>query len=185
MGTPCSCDECVSDPSLTCSYTGEDITAEDHYIANAYKGNLILSPGGGGTSGKIGKLLHNISPPQHYTHMGIMVNHMYLIRHSTAIVDRISADEYYDGAILGVAAPTNGINPDHLEFAWPGSITQSFEQAFLAERYGESLTPRVILVRTAGRISSIKRAAKAPHIVSLNSRSTTSTMEAARIPRWS
>ena len=141
MGSPCNCDECVPDPSLTCSYTGEDITAEDHYIANAYKGNLILSPGGGSSSSNIGRLLHNLSPPQHYTHMGIMVNDYYLIRHSTAITDRISAEEYYSGTILGVAAPTDGVSPDHLQFAWPGSVTQSFEQASFAEQYGENLTP--------------------------------------------
>ena len=99
----------------------------------------ILCPGG--ANGLIGGLLHSLNPPQHYSHMGIMVADHDLIRHSTASDDRLTADEYYTGSILGVAAPVAGLNPDHLQYGMPGSITQSAEQAFFADRYGDQLTP--------------------------------------------
>src|SRR5262249_40640975 len=109
------------------------------YVANAYRGNLILCPGG--ANGSIGGLLHQLDPPQHYSHMGIMVADHDLIRHTTAVPKRLSAEEYYAGSILGVSAAVAGLNVDHVQYGWPGSITQSAEQVFFADVYGDSLTP--------------------------------------------
>jgi hypothetical protein len=139
MAKPCNCDECVSDPAYTCCYTGDDVSISAVYIANAYRGHLILSPGG--ANGAIGGLLHQLDPPQHFSHMGIMVADYDLIRHTTAVPKRLTAEEYYTGSILGVKAPIDGLNPDHVEFGWPGSVTQSVEQVFFADRYGGQTPP--------------------------------------------
>src|SRR6266550_3476217 len=109
------------------------------YVANAYRGNLILCPGG--ANGQIGGLLHQLRPPQHYSHMGIMLADHDLVRHCTAEPARLTAEEYYSGHILGVSAPADGLDIDHVQYGWPGTITQSAEQIFFADRYGDSLTP--------------------------------------------
>ncbi|HEY7300405.1 MAG TPA: carboxypeptidase-like regulatory domain-containing protein [Xanthobacteraceae bacterium] len=139
MTPPCNCNECVPDPNFTCSYTGQEVSVTAVYIANAYKGNLILCPGG--ANGLIGGLLNELTPPQHYSHMGIMVADFDLIRHCTASQEWLTSDEYYTGSVLGVSAPVDGLNPDHLQFGWPGAVTQSTEQIFFADRYGDQLTP--------------------------------------------
>lgn len=139
-GDRCSCDDCPPDPRLTCSYTGTDESVLSVYVANAYRGDLLLSPGG--STGVIGGLLHDLDPPQHYTHMGIFVANHDLVRHCTAVEDRYTAPEYYDGSILGVSVPQNGLRPDHVQFGWPGTVTQSVEQAIYADRYAaKDLTP--------------------------------------------
>jgi hypothetical protein len=140
MAERCNCDECVTDPSLTCSYTGDDVSTEAVYIANAYKGHLILCPGG--ANGQIGGLLHELTPPQHYSHMGIMVSDFDLVRHCTAAPTRLTAKEYFSGSVLGVAAPVDGLDPDHLQYGWPGSVSQSAWQIHFADRYAATgLTP--------------------------------------------
>jgi hypothetical protein len=136
---PCDCNSCGPDPSLTCSYAGTDVVVADAYIANAYRGNMILVPGTG--AGVIGGLLHALTPPQHYSHMGVFVANQNLIRHCTCSSDRLSAAEYYTGSVLGSAAPTDGLNVDHLEHGWPGAITQSVYQAVMADRYGSGPLP--------------------------------------------
>jgi hypothetical protein len=136
---PCDCGSCPADPNFTCSYIGEDQFVEDAYIANAYRGNLLLTPGD--SSGVIGGLLHTLNPPQHYSHMGIIVADHNLVRHCTASMERITAKEYFSGSLLGIAAPLDGLTPDHVQYGWPGTITQSVYQAFFANRYGTGLTP--------------------------------------------
>lgn len=139
MASQCNCEECVDDPSMTCSYTGDYVTVEAVYVANAYKGDMVLCPGG--SNGQIGGLLHQLDPPQHYSHMGIAVSDFSLFRHCTALPDRLTADEYYDGNVFGVAAPVNGLNIDHVQFGWPGTVTQSARQIHYASRYGSISVP--------------------------------------------
>lgn len=139
MAHRCNCDSCVADPRVVCSYTGDDVSVPVVYVANAYRGHLILSPGG--PAGQIGGLLHQLDPPQHYSHMGIVVNDFDLFRHSTASPGRLTADEYYTGSILGVSAPVDGLNPDHVQYGWPGTVTQSAEQVFFADRYSDRFVP--------------------------------------------
>ena len=115
------------------------MSVESVYIANAYKGHLILCPGG--ANGQIGGLLHQLDPPQHYSHMGIMVADFDLVRHCTALPSRLTAEEYYSGSVLGVAAPVDGLDPDHVQFGWPGAVTQSARQIHFADRYGDALVP--------------------------------------------
>jgi hypothetical protein len=136
---PCDCNSCGPDPGQTCSYTGTDVSVEDAYIANAYRGNMFLTPGN--SAGVIGGLLHALTPPQHYSHMGIVVANYNLIRHCTCSSDRLSAPEYYSGSILGSPAPVDGLNIEHLQHGWPGTITQSVYQAVMADRYGSGPLP--------------------------------------------
>jgi hypothetical protein len=93
--------------------------------------------------GVIGGLLHQLNPPQHFTHMGIMVADNTLIRHCPAAEDQLTSPEYYTGSIdvgpFSQPAPTDGLNRDHLKYGWPGTITQSVEQAYYADRYGGNL----------------------------------------------
>ena len=130
----CNCNDCPPDPDFACSYTGEEVTVVNAYVANAYKGNLVLSPGGAG--GTIGGLLHSLSPPQHYSHMGIMAGDFDLVRHCTDSEERLNAKEYFKGSVFGQPAPKDGLDHDHVRYGWPGTVTQSVEQAFMADRYG-------------------------------------------------
>jgi hypothetical protein len=132
-GDICNCGDCPEDPTLACSYTGDDISVLANYVANAYRGNLLLCPGG--DNGEIGGLLHQLDPAQNYSHMGIFVANHDLIRNCTASPGRLTAEEYYTGSVLGVKAPLDGLNVDHLQFGWPGTVTQSVEQALYADRY--------------------------------------------------
>jgi len=94
-------------------------------ILNARKGDVILSPGG---NGAIGGLLKQVSPPQVYSHSGIMINNYYRLRHSTA------SEDWLEDAAAGTAVTgdkgTEGLDPDKLKYAWPGTIDQSIEEAF-------------------------------------------------------
>jgi hypothetical protein len=132
-GDPCDCRYCPPDPNLSCSYTGDDVSVLWNYVSNAYRGDLLLCPGG--DNGQIGGLLHQLDPPQHYSHMGIFVADHDLVRHCTAVPSRLTAEEYYSGSLLGVPVPADGLPADHVQFGWPGAITQSVEQAFYADRY--------------------------------------------------
>jgi hypothetical protein len=84
--------------------------------------------------GPIGGLLHDLDPPQHYSHMGIFVADYSLIRHCTMSPRRLESPEYYTGSILGQSVPEDGFNHDHVRYGWPGTITQSVEQALIADQ---------------------------------------------------
>lgn len=91
-------------------------------VLNAKKGDVILSPGG---SGLIGMLLKQVTPPQYYSHSGVMTKNHIQIRHSTASADWLLA---HPNGILG--QPTDGFEPGALKYQWPGTITQSMDEAF-------------------------------------------------------
>ncbi|KNB17712.1 hypothetical protein FOXG_15172 [Fusarium oxysporum f. sp. lycopersici 4287] len=128
LGKPCLPDEDPPEVGVTCQLTDEwawvTIPAR---IANAFKGDAILSPAGNGV---IGGLLRQVDPPQAYAHSGIMTKNHYEIRHSTASEDRMHG--HLVGSVLGERG-TDGIDPDVLKYAWPGTITQSVQGAFNGE----------------------------------------------------
>jgi hypothetical protein len=98
-------------------------------IKNAFKGDLILSPGG--SSGIISSLLSQLDPPQHYTHMGIMTRDNVEVRHATASDDYLQ--DHPNGHIfLAGDQPSDGFEPDKVRFGWPGTITQSIDAAYNA-----------------------------------------------------
>ncbi len=125
---------CSPDPRVTAQLTDDAAAPPDRIlpwrIANAFAGDLIMSPGG--PSGLIGGLLSQLDPPQHFSHMGIMTRDFVEVRHATSATDRISL--FYEGSILGQPAPTDGIKEDALRHQWPGTVTQSIEQAYLTVR---------------------------------------------------
>lgn len=108
-------------PGLVCSPSGEWDWVPPR-IANAYKGDTILSAG----CSMIGDLLRQVSPPQRYTHAGLMVENYYSIRHSTASVDRYRDKDYGEGT----PSHSDGIRADILQYGWPGIITQSVYDAY-------------------------------------------------------
>lgn len=120
IGQPCRPGDTPPRTGITCQATGDWMVAPPH-IANARKGDVIMSPG----CGLIGTLLRQVQPPQRYSHVGIMSKDFYEVRHSTA-----SADRYYS------EVDEDGFNADILSWGWPGTITQSVSQAF----NGQTLT---------------------------------------------
>jgi hypothetical protein len=95
---------------------------------NARKGDIVLSPGDGGL---VAQMMANVSPPQHFSHSGIMTRNHDEITHSTGSMDRLLA--HPNGAIGGHPAPIDGYTPADLKFLWPGSITQTVEDAVHGE----------------------------------------------------
>lgn len=91
-------------------------------IAGAQKGDLLLCPGGG--SGLIGGLLSQLVPPQLFSHMGIFTQDEVEIRHCTMIEDWLN--DHAEGG----GDPTDGFEEDALRHGWPGTVTQSVEEAY-------------------------------------------------------
>lgn len=130
-GATCDPDNVPDDTGdWVCQATGE---SEQRIVpgrfTNARKGDVILSPGG---AGLIGGLLRQVTPPQKYSHSGIMTRNYDQVTHSTASEERIEA--YPVGVVLdGELQPTDGHRPDVLKYAWPGVVTQQVEHAIYGE----------------------------------------------------
>jgi len=132
----CSLDTCGSPPSpaVSCQLTDEeeDVKIPGRFL-NARKGDVIVSPGG---PGFIGGLLRQLDYPQLYSHSGIMVSDYMDVRHSTASQERLLAYlETTHIPILGEDIPTSGFRPDVLKYGWPGTITQTADEAFNGSQY--------------------------------------------------
>lgn len=120
IGDPCDPSDPPPRPGVSCQATGEWIFVGPH-IKNARKGDIILSAG----CGMIGDLLRNVSPPQRYSHTGIMTQNFTELRHSTAVESRYR--DYPEGVF---GEPTDAFNVDVMRYGWPGTITQSIDEAF-------------------------------------------------------
>jgi len=114
LGEPCDPDDATGRPGITCQATG-DWDYRRPYIQNASKGDVLLSAG----CGMIGGLLRQVSPPQRYSHSGIMVENRTAVRHSTAAEERYVVDADGDGLV-----------PERLKYGWPGTITESIDEAY-------------------------------------------------------
>lgn len=127
--------EVFDDPNTdwACQATPEtrQIATASRFL-NARKGDIVLSPGG---PGLIGQLLRQVSPPQLYSHSGIMTRNYDQITHSTASEDRLM--DYPVGSILGKPTPTDGHRPDVLKYGWPGVITQSIGETVNGKDYND------------------------------------------------
>jgi hypothetical protein len=108
---------------MSCQVTDEVYVAPPR-IANARKGDILLSPG----CGIVGSMLRQVSPPQQYTHAGIMTADYYEVTHATASDEAIT-HAISDGLLDKVAFNTNA-----LRYGWPGVITQSIDEAFNGQR---------------------------------------------------
>jgi hypothetical protein len=106
---------------LVCQATSVVQTVEiPSAFQNALKGDAILSPGGDGGDQIIASLLRALDPPQFHSHSGIMSQNFFEITHCTAAAERMG--DYTTG--IGGAG---GIQPNVLQYAWPGSITQDID----------------------------------------------------------
>jgi hypothetical protein len=96
-------------------------------ILNAKKGDLLLDPGG---PGLVGQLLRQVTPAQFYSHCAIMSKNHIELRHSTGSDDWLK--DHLAGSFLGNKG-TDGFDPTALKYLWPGSLTQTIDNAFHGE----------------------------------------------------
>jgi hypothetical protein len=99
-------------------------------ILNAKKGDCLLDPGG---PGLVGQLLRQVTPAQFYSHCGIMTKNHIELTHSTGSDDWLK--DHLAGSFLGHKG-TDGFDPVALKYLWPGTVTQSIDNAY----YGEWIT---------------------------------------------
>ena len=131
-GKPCYPDD-ISDADaataaceqLVCQLTNvsENVTIPASF-QNAQAGDIILSPAPVGGGDLIAAMFSALTPPQHHGHSGIMTANFFEITHCTASVDRITANLNKDSH--GIPTSLNG---NMLQYAWPGSLTQSVGDA--------------------------------------------------------
>ncbi len=107
---------------LVCQLTDEavDVLMPARWM-NARRGDVILAPGGDGI---IGGLMLRVTPPQLYSHSGIMTRNFDEIAHSTGSQDRLM-----DHQIGFTQDGSDGFDPDTLKFMWPGAIRQSVQDS--------------------------------------------------------
>ncbi len=110
---------------LVCQLTGstETITMPASF-QNAQQGDVILSPAPAGGGDMIAAMFKALTPPQHHGHSGIMTRNFLEITHCTASPDRITAN--LNKILVGIPTSLKG---DMLQYGWPGSITQSIDDA--------------------------------------------------------
>jgi hypothetical protein len=134
-------DECDPDnpPSqvpagFVCQATTEQRTVlTPGRFMNARKGDVVLAPGG---NGLIGGLLTHVAYPQLYSHSGIMTRNYDQITHCTASSDRMQA--YPVGSIpTDGPEPVDGFRVDAVKYGWPGTITQTVENAVNGEPFND------------------------------------------------
>lgn len=112
---------------LVCQLTTEVMEAIRHARwMNARKGDVILSPGG---EGIIGGLMLNVSPPQWYSHSGIMTRNYDEITHSTGSQKRVMDH------LRGIMDGSDGFEPQILKYIWPGGIVQTVESSIDGEDF--------------------------------------------------
>lgn len=92
-------------------------------IAGTQKGDLLLSPGG--PKGIVGGLLSQLVPPQLFSHISIFTRDERELRHCTLVQDWLN--DHAEGG----GHPTDGFQEDALRHGWPGTVTQSVEEAYL------------------------------------------------------
>ena len=128
LGKQCLLDEEPPSGDLFCKGTGRRgqvyVPAR---IMNGKKGDVVLLPGG--PLGFIGGLLQKLTPPQNFSHCGIMSGNFYKVRHATASEDWLN-DELLGRTFLSDDVGTEGFRPDSIKYIWPGTIDQTVEQAF-------------------------------------------------------
>ena len=135
LGTPCSeepCDQCRPDPHLTCQLSVDSVTPVwvPAQIVNADAGHLILVPSGG--DGPVGALLLALEPAQHYAHEAVMIEDRVALRHCTSSPDYLMGNPQgmHGAGTLSDSLPTDGFTENAMRYGWPGTVTQTVEQAY-------------------------------------------------------
>lgn len=116
---------------FVCQLTTEtrQVTTPGRFM-NARKGDLLLSPG---DNGLIGELLRQVTPPQRYSHSGIMTGNHTEVTHCTASEKRYRDYPVGTRPLSSDPAPTDGFRPDVVRYGWPGVVTQTVENAVHGE----------------------------------------------------
>lgn len=96
---------------------------------NALKGDAVLAPSG---NGLIGGLLTHVDHVQLYSHSGLMTNNFGQITHCTASEQRMQDFPVGSIPLLG-PEPTDGFRADVVRYGWPGTVTQTVENAVHGE----------------------------------------------------
>jgi hypothetical protein len=110
---------------LVCQLTDDTMTATiPSMFQNAMQGDIILSPAPSGNGDLIAALFSVLTPPQTHSHSGMMTADYAEITHNTAAQGRYTGSLTTD--VLGI--PT-GVQPAALQYGWPGSLTQSIDDA--------------------------------------------------------
>jgi len=126
-GNQCDPDNLPSDApaTLACQITPktEQVLIPAQFL-NAAKGDVILCPSVGDNS-LVDAMFSQLNPPQLYGHSGIMTRNYDQITHCTASQSRLEAHTV-SGTLGG---GDEGFDPDALKYAWPGTITQTVDQA--------------------------------------------------------
>jgi hypothetical protein len=91
-------------------------------ILNAKKGDVLISR----NQGYVGEMLLHADPRQQFDHTGIMVEDYTSLRHSIAIDSRFP---FFPRGVFG--NPTDGFEEVVIKYAWPGTITQTVQEAFV------------------------------------------------------
>jgi len=127
LGKQCLLDEEPPTGDLFCKSSGKRgqvfVPAR---IMNGKKGDVLLLPGG--PIGFIGKLLLALSPPQYFSHCGIMTGNFYKIRHATASGEWL--EDHVIGKTFDFDRGSDGFDPESLKYIWPGTVDQTVDQAF-------------------------------------------------------
>jgi hypothetical protein len=116
---------------LVCQWTPKtkQVTINPQFL-NARKGDVILCPSSGNAS-LVDGMLMQVNPPQLYGHSGIMTRNFEQITHCTASQQRIQDNSHGDW--LPDQNDDEGFDPDALEYAWPGVLTQTVDHAVNGE----------------------------------------------------
>jgi hypothetical protein len=140
---------CTTDPRITPQVYLEDQVLDGHVppqdatakpvtetpirIRHAHRGDILVSPGG--PSGMIGALLAALTPPQDYSHCGLILDDDgTTVRHCTTLDDHVEL--FPQGSIAGidVPLPVDGFKESAVRFGWPGTLTQRIEDAVVLSR---------------------------------------------------
>jgi hypothetical protein len=103
-------------------------------IVNADAGHLIMVPSGG--DGPVGALLLALEPAQHYAHEAMMIEDRVTLRHCTSSPAYLQGhpEGMHGAGHLSDSHPTDGFTEDAMRFGWPGTVTQSVEEAYRGSR---------------------------------------------------
>jgi len=130
-GQECLPDQTPPEKDLACQLTDEwGWVAVPGRFVNARKGDVLLSPGSGGP---ILGVLRHVSPPQIFSHSAIMIENYYTLRHSTASEEWLqnhASDSF-------TADGSDGLEPEALQYIWPGTISQTAENAMEGEPFDD------------------------------------------------
>jgi hypothetical protein len=119
----------AEEEQLVCQLTTEEMEVRlPARWGNARKGDILLSPGG---SGIIGGLMLNVTPPQWYSHSGIMTRNFDEITHSTGSQKRVMDH------LIGISPGSDGFEPSVLKYVWPGAIRQTVEASVHGEEFSD------------------------------------------------